>query len=408
MIALAVLLLGSAAAFAEDSPAGRPEPAVATADSTRKPAQRDVIDLLDEWIFGRRVEPRLEGATPTGLQWSLLPSLSYNPVYGFAFGASATGAGFTGSGLHSRPSFVSLSGSYSTTGQVQALARGETSTPSGDWLLQADFRFLDTDRSTWGLGSFGGDQEEYPMHFRLYRAYATVYRRTAGSVYVGTGYHLDDFRGIEDFRAAEGEVTPFVTYSGPGVTRTRATGLSVNLLADTRDNLGNPSAGYFLRGSFRTYVKELGSDRHWQEFWVSTRLYPHVPPGSDNVLAFWIYGWLTFGPAPYLDLPAVGWDTYGRGGRGYLQGRIRSPNQIYLETEYRFGLTRDGLLGAVVFVNGTTSTNPETQTFGRLDPGGGAGLRIKFNKDSRTNLAADRAWGRGDSGGWFLGLSEVF
>ena len=82
-------------------------PSSATADSSATQEQestqestvpqRDVIDVLNEWVFGRRIEPKLEGSTRTGLAWSILPTLSYNPVYGFAFGASATGAGIRGS-----------------------------------------------------------------------------------------------------------------------------------------------------------------------------------------------------------------------------------------------------------------------------------------------------------------------
>ena len=66
-------------------------------------------------------------------------------------------------------------------------------------------------------------------------------------------------------------------------------------------------------------------------------------------------------------------------------GRVRSP-KIYLESEYRRSLTRDGLWGAVVFLNGVATTRPATGTFGRMDPGVGAGLRVKFNKNSDSNL----------------------
>lgn len=370
--------------------------------------QRDVMDVLRQWLFGRRIEPQLEGSIRQRFSWSILPTLSYNPVYGFAFGASATGAGLRGPSPMARPSVVSLSANYSTTGQLQALLRSETSTPSGNYLVKADFRYLDADRSTWGLGPMTADQQEYPMRIRLVRVYATTYRRTTGAVYVGIGYHFDDFSDIVDERAVNGESTPFSEYSGAGITRTRASGLSVNLLADTRDSLVNPLTGYYLSGTFRTYSEGLGSDRNWQEFWIDVRMYPRLPKRSNNVLAFWIYSWLSFGPGPYLNLPAVGWDTYGRGARGYLQGRIRSSNQIYLESEYRFQLTRDGLLGAVVFYNGTASTVVDKQTFGKMDHAAGLGIRLKFNKYSRTNLALDRAWGAQGSGGWFMGMSEVF
>lgn len=371
-------------------------------------AQRDILDVLQEWIFHRRLEPEAQGEFTPGIAWSILPTLSYNPVYGLAFGAGFSGAGKRGLDPESKPSAISLSGNYSTTGQVQFQFRTDLFLGADNYLLRADVRYLDTDRSTWGLGPIVFGQQEYPMHFTLVRLYGTVYRRTVGPVYTGLGYHYDEFSDIEDERAALGESTPFTTYSGPGVTRTKAAGISINLLGDTRNSLVNPTEGFYLSGSFRDYIEGLGADRNWQEFWLDVRMYPHVPRKSDNILAFWIYSWMSFGPAPYLGLPANGWDTQGRGGRGYLQGRIRGQDQIYFETEYRMRLTRNGLLGAVGFFNLTATTIPEKDVFGRPDPGGGAGLRIKFNKRSNTNLAVDHAWGKEGSRGWFFAMTEVF
>ena len=47
------------------------------------------------WLFHRRIEPQLEGTLPSGIAWTALPTLSYNPVYGLAFGASLAGGGTT-------------------------------------------------------------------------------------------------------------------------------------------------------------------------------------------------------------------------------------------------------------------------------------------------------------------------
>jgi hypothetical protein len=192
------------------------------------------------------------------------------------------------------------------------------------------------------------------------------------------------------------------------LTRTVAAGFSINVLGDTCDNLVNPSSGYYLSASFRDYNKDFGSDDNWQEMWAEMRVYPHLPNRSRNVLAFWLYSWLTFGKGPYLNLPANGWDTYGRGARGYLQGRIRGSNQVYLECEYRRTLTANGLWGAVAFLNSTLTTQPASGVFGGSDFGGGAGVRLKFNKRSSTNLAVDFGWGDDGSKGVFFGMSEVF
>jgi hypothetical protein len=367
--------------------------------------QRDIMDVFDERVLHKRVEPQLQ--RDVGLQWALLPTISYNPVYGVAFGAMISAAGQRGSD-DARYSNIAISANYSTTGQLQAQFRGDLFSTGGNYLLKTDVRYLDTERSTWGLGEIEPDQQEYPMSFVLTRIYATVMRRMSGPVFVGLGYHLDEFNDIVDERAAAGEVTPFTTYSDGAPTRTVASGFSINILGDTRDNLVNPSAGYYLNWSFHNYLQSWGSGFDWQEMWAEARVYPHVPNKSQNVLAFWLYAWMTFGPAPYLNLPADGWDTYGRGARGYLQGRIRGVNQIYLEGEYRFTLTADGLWGMVAFANITCTADPETATLSNGDPGVGVGIRIKFNKNSDTNLAIDHGWGMEGSKGWFLGMTEAF
>jgi hypothetical protein len=390
-----VLSTSTAPSFAQTTDAADPVP------------QRDIFDLLDQYVFGRRIEPQLDIASPTGLQWAFVPTFSYNPVYGAALGALVSGAGRRGS-KHSRYSSLSISGNYSTQKQFQLQLRGDIFSRNEDYLIKTDLRYLDTRRSTWGLGVIDKQQGEYPMSFVLGRVYATVLRRVGGPVYLGVGFHYDEFADIVDERADNGEQTPFVEYSGGAVSSTSATGLSFNLLADTRDNLVAPQTGYFINSSFRNYLASFGSDKNWQELWIEARMYPHLPTRSKNVLAFWMYSWMTFGPTPYLNLPANGWDTYGRGARGYLAGRIRGANQIYLESEYRWALTRDGLLGAVVFVNGTTTTATDSGTFGELDPGIGTGLRVKFNKNSSANLTLDYAWGAAQSRGLFMGMSEAF
>lgn len=399
---LSALTIASAAA-GQVAPA---DLAKVSADSlTSGVPQRDVFDLLKK-LLHRDLEPEVALGRPTGLQWALLPTVSYNPVYGVAVGASVNGAGQRGGS--ERYSSVAISGSYSTTGQIQFLLRGDVFSPGGNYLLKTDVRYLDTERATWGLGPTSDLQEEYPMQFKLTRAYGTLYRRMSGPVFLGVGYHFDQFSDIIDTRAENGEATPFSTYSNGTPSITTAVGMSLNILADTRDNLVNATRGYYSSLTLRDYYEQIGSDAHWQEFWVESRVYTHVPASSRHVLAFWMYGWMTFGAAPYLNLPANGWDTYGRGARGYLAGRIRGAQQIYVESEYRRVLTSDGLLGAVAFLNLTLTTEPEAGTFGTADKGGGVGLRIKFNKRSNTNLTIDYGFGRHISRGLFLGMTEVF
>ncbi len=405
----AVILLLASTARAQLS---NPDPNIAAIKDTTATQdgvpQRDVFDLLNQYLFKKRVEPQVEIKPKVGLQWALLPTFSYNPVYGAAFGAMISAAGRRGS-TNARYSSLAISGNYSTEGQLQVQVRGDVFSGNEDFLMKGDFRYLDTARPTWGLGPVYSNQQEYPMSFLLNRVYATILRRVSGPVYLGIGYHFDEFSDIVDDRAVqEGIETPFSEYSGGSPSKTQASGFSLNLLADTRDNLVNPRRGYYLSWSLRDYLTAFGSDKSWQELWIEARVYPHVPKSSRNVLGFWMYGWFSFGPAPYLNLPSNGWDTYGRGARGYLAGRIRGQNQLYVEAEYRRSLTRDGLWGLVLFTNIVSTAQPDLGTFGHPDPGVGLGLRVKFNKHTDTNLTLDYGWGHDESKGFFLGMTEVF
>lgn len=389
----------------EDSAGVATDSSHAAIDSTLI-GQRDLFDVLHR-LTGKEVDPTLEFKPKTGLEWALLPTFSVNPVYGAAIGAMISGAGRRGS-INAPYSKIMIGGNYSTTGQVQLQFRGDVFSRSEEYLASLDLRYLDTERSTWGLGPIQPGQVEDPMTFVLERVYTTLMRVVSGPVFTGLGFHFDRFTDIKDQLADEGEQTPFTIYSQGYPTTTTAVGLSFNVLGDTRDNVIDPLRGYLVNYSFRAYGTTLGSDENWQELWVEARVYPHLPKHSGNVLAFWLYSWMTFGHPPYLNLPANGWDKYGRGARGYLAGRIRGPDQIYMETEYRFGITRDDLWGAVVFVNGTWTTTTTVGTFGKTDYAGGAGLRIKLNKRSSSNITLDYGWGKESSHGFFMGMSEVF
>jgi len=104
----------------------------------------------------------------------------------------------------------------------------------------------------------------------------------------------------------------------------------------------------------------------------------------------------------------VGWDSYNNTGRGYAQGRFRGKSMVYLESEYRFVLTDNGLLGGVVFGNAESFSEWPSNKFGSLQPGYGLGIRIKLNKHSSTSLAIDYGFGNDDSKGFYFNLGEVF
>lgn len=368
--------------------------------------RRDLMDVL-HGILGRRIESEVVEHRP-GLSFSLLPSAGYNPAYGTYFGASVAIGGWLGDPKTTTISSGSAGVTYSTTEQLTVQFKSDFFTPHNKLDFKSDWRYLDTSQPTYGLGPVEAADSSYPMDFVMWRFFETAYLRVhQSSFYVGLGYHFSRYQEIVDHRADQGEITPFVAYELGNPDQTTSSGLSANVLYETRDNPINATKGTYWNASLRCFAEGLGGDDTWQQLWSDLRVYPHWPRDGRNVLGLWSSLWLTFGHAPYLDLPAIGWDTYGRSGRGYVQGRLRGESQIYNEVEYRVPLTRDELLGAVGFFS-LTATTAGGSAFNRADPGGGVGLRLKFNKRTATNLTIDMAWGLEQPARLFLGMQEAF
>jgi len=128
-----------------------------------------------------------------------------------------------------------------------------------------------------------------------------------------------------------------------------------------------------------------------------------------TIWAFWSYDWFTVsGNPPYLLLSSTGWDDYYNTGREYIQGRFRGINTIDFESEYRFGITANGLIGGVIFGDAESFFKQIPSKTHTIDSGWGIGIRIRLNKFSGANLCLDYGWGLNGSQGIFVNLGEVF
>jgi len=391
--------------------AGALAPALAVAQQpegarTDSVVQRDLMDVISRVLHG---QPKLADTIelPPKVVVTVLPAISANPTVGVLLGVSGNVVTRLGDDEATNLSTISASVSYTTKSQFNLLLRSNIYAPGNAWKLEGDWRYLDTNQPTYGLGPALPSELEAPMDFKLLRLYETVYREVVPNVLVGVGYHLNYYFGIVDHNAVQG-LTPFLTYySGQPVTATTSSGFSFNILNDTRDNPINPKKGHYVRGGVHIYPTWLGSDDDWQSIEAEYRTYHRAGAGGRNILALWGLAWFTMGRAPYLDLPAIGWDYSNRMGRGYAQGRIRAGDLLYGEAEYRMTLTRNGMWGAVGFLN-LTSASDDTGALQAPNLGGGVGLRLKLDKRSDTNITIDIGFGAQGSNGVFFGTNEAF
>lgn len=362
--------------------------------AAQQPEQLDVPDLVRALLKRPAVSTN---QSPDTVETSILPTLSYNPAFGFGMGAVYSASSRRG-GETSGVSSVQASAAVTTQKQLLTAVRSDIGSRSDRWRLLGDARFYKGLQKTYGLGSDTAEEPALALDYYLTRVYATLYRKIAGPVRLGGGYHLDYYTGIKPSDRDGLDV------DGIGTT---ASGVSANALIDTRDNALNASRGIYARASYYSFPESLGSDSSWEASQFEGRAYAALPSDRRQILAFWGMAWLTgSGEPPYFNLPSVGWDTYGRTARGYAAGRFRGRDWLYAEAEYRVDLLRNGFMGAVGFIN-TSRFSDEDAVYGSWAPGGGGGLRFKLNKRYGTNIAVDFGFGRGSHGIWF-GLNEAF
>jgi len=397
---LALLALTTFAARAQ-------APATAPADSLPHPTQ-DIGDLV------RRVLPRRRPRhVPDSVRLLKPSSLVVLPAVAYTLEArllATLTASYTFERAAANLSVLSTTLTYTQNRQIILALNGPLWTAHNRSLWLADYRLLHYPQQTYGLGSNANADAAIAMNYNFLRVHQSYYHRVgpAGHLYFGGGYFLDTRWNIATVNG-DGQQVYAISGYAPGVAgRSTSSGLVASVLRDTRDNQLRPAAGEsYLFLALRTNLRALGSDADYRLVQFDTRRYLRAGR-TGNVLAFWLYGDFTLGQAaPYLDLPATGWDTYSVTGRGYIQGRFRGTSLVYGEAEYRFNLTRSRVLGGVVFANGQTARHPATG-YGRVAPAVGTGIRLCLSKKSSSYLAVDYAFGIQGSQGVFFNLGDVF
>lgn len=378
----------------------------ATAEGPHRAKETDLIDIARH-VFDGKAAPRVD----TGVAKSRRLRISVVPAAGYTLQTDLAGIVAANASFYTypnaNPSTFLTSFTYTVRNQIILPFQASLWTSKNKYNVVLDWKYLYFPSYTYGLGGYTTLDQGYVVTYSAIRLHQVVMKRLLPNMYLGPGYNFDYYWNIKELDPPPNKVTDFENY-GFGKTEF-ASGLTLNLLYDNRDNPINARRGNFANVVFRPNLVLLGSSNDWTSLAIDLRKYINFPAGSRNTIALWSYDWLTLnGKTPYLMLPNTGGDPYNNTGRGYIQGRFRGNNMLYLEGEYRFAITNNGLLGGVVFANAESFTEERSKKFETIAPGYGAGVRLKFNKFSRTNVAVDYGIGQGGSGGVFVNVGEVF
>lgn len=365
--------------------------------------QKDLPQVIGE-LFHSTTSPEIDSIT-TKPQISVVPAIGYTLVTNFAVVVSGNVAFRTGP--QSRISTIVASASYTQKKQFIMPIQTNFWTKDNKYEFIGNYSYLKYPQDTYGLGSNTDVQTINPMDYSLIQFYETILTHISGNFYAGLGYDFDDHWNISQLGNFNGSVSDYTKYGT--ASRTLASGFTFNGIMDSRDNAINPSIGAYIGLQVRNSSKGLGSTSDWNSLIVDVRKYIKFPRGSGNVLALWSYDWIILsGKPPYLDLPATGWDANFATGRGYIQGRFRGSQMVYFESEYRYKITANGVLGGTVFLNAESFSGAQGTSLQSIQPGYGPGLRVKLNKVSKTNISINYGFGNEGSRGLFISVGEAF
>jgi hypothetical protein len=366
----------------------------------------DVIDII-RIIRHKGVRPFVGKHKPDRPHVSILPAVGYTLVTGFAGVVSSNIAFYTSDSSIQKISSISTSIAYTQRNQVILPLTINVWSKDNKYNFVSDWRFMQYPTTIFDVEGSKLLKDGYTIDYSYLKMHQTLYRTISRNFYGGLGYYLDYIWNIQEKDLPVGFETGFQKYGLD--TKELASGLALRVLYDSRLNQINPHNGALANIELRPNFTFLGSQSNWQSLMCDFRKYIKMPNHPESILAFWSYNWLTLGgKQPYLLLPSTGWDEFFNTGRGYIQGRFRGRNMIYLETEYRFKITNNRFLGGVVFANAQTFSGNTDAKPGPVYPAVGTGLRIKLNKFSKANLCIDYAFGMDGSRGFFVNLGEVF
>jgi hypothetical protein len=278
---------------------------------------------------------------------------------------------------------------------------------NNSWNFTGEYFILNYPQNTWGLGGNSPAENKTMVDYKHLRIHQNILKGIFPNFSAGIGYAFDRHYDIQVENSDSSAL--IAGYLPPDLNRTTSSGIVLPLLYDSRHNQINPQQGWMASFTYSFYDPMFGSDDKWQSVYFDVRHYISFPAPKYRILAFRSYYWtIVTGNPPYLDLPANRWEPIsGSASRGIKQNRYRSNAIIYFESEFRFGISADGLWGGVAFASVTAPSEYSTQNFVHWHPAAGAGIRLKFNKYSNTNVTCDAGFSKGFFG-VYVNIGEAF
>ncbi|WP_299500082.1 BamA/TamA family outer membrane protein [Mucilaginibacter sp.] len=385
--------------------------------------QYDFSDLARNILYPKKKADTLHKRS--GI--TIVPNIAANPTIGAQLGIKAVAGKKLGNDPNTLLSVAATSASITSKGILYFYVNHNIFTPGNSWNIQGNLVVAKTVTPDYGLGIGrevnGGSATDkvladaahkvYSIHSLYYNFREKIYKEVEKNLFVGAGLSFEVRRSIQN-KDTTNNATPSSVYNnqhGFPQDHYSANGFLFNVEYITRDNPNRAYKGIYFDAGIRANQTWIGSTKNSVQFTTDFRKYFSLSTiNPETVLALWNWGsYLINGSIPYLELPGTARDGSFRSGRGYTSQYFKGTQFNDTEAEFRFPILKNKFLSGVTFANLQTANDEQgTKLFQVFQPGYGAGLRVLFNKATRTNLALDYAFGKYGNKGFFLNLNESF
>lgn len=332
----------------------------------------------------------------SGDKWAVIPAVIYSPETSLGLGARAIRI-FKHKDQEDgilRPSTLPITFLYTLNNQTIFTTELELWANENRDYLNGRFELSNFPFRYFGIGNnpLVGEGEFYTTRFAYF--HLNYERLISKGLYIGPRY---EFRIDDIYRRVPGGILE--TSQVPGFDGQRLSGLGLVVNHDTRDNIFQPTQGWFNRFGWMGFQSFLGSNFDFNQYTADFRRYVQVNE-RKQVLALQSYWSFTTGNSPFQHVSLIGGSERMR---GYFEGRYRDNHAMVHQAEYRVPIYRN--FGMVFFGHaGQVAADLDEFSFSRFRYGGGVGFRYKLTPDG-LNIRIDVAVG--DQRAFYFGLNEV-
>ncbi|MBA2612090.1 MAG: BamA/TamA family outer membrane protein [Bacteroidetes bacterium] len=363
------------------------------------PVKRVIKFILLFSVFQLNVYSQLKQDTSKKVQYLVIPVLFKTPEMGLAYGISGSLSFKT---THhndplTRTSVIQTIAFFTTRRQNIQAADGVIYFPKEKYILLGQISHSYFPDKFWGIGPNTTDKPFERYSFEQAYVSPHLKKKITKRLFLGVLY---EFQNVFNVSYKLGGSFDSSAFFGKQPYKVSGAGMSISY--DSRNITFWPEKGIYFLTQFTDFRKEFLSDYNLVKWITDLRYFKKI--FKDQILAFQLYNYETFGNTPLRELASFGGPNNMR---GFYQGRYRANNMISFITEYRLHLI--GRFSTCAFGGvGNVYNHFSDLKSENIKISYGGGLRFALLEKEKLNIRLDYGYSNRFNQGLYITVAECF